>query len=181
MVEEEQQLIEEAKSGNASAFGVLYDQYMPQIYRFVLLRIGGGREEAEDLTREVFVNAWQNMPTYSERGFPLSSWLYQIARNRIIDHFRTKKSSVPLDECIATEELEEELGPDVDATLALERVQEAIAKLGEEQQTVLIMRFVEDRPTAEVAKVLGKTEGAIRLVQHRALRELRNMLITTEV
>lgn len=178
MVEEEQQLVEEAKSGNAEAFGALYDQYMPKIYRFVLLRVGGNREEAEDLTHEVFTHAWQNIPTYSERGFPLSSWLYQIARNRIIDHFRTKKSNVPLDEYVATEEIDEAFGPDVDATLALERVQEAIAKLGEEQQTVLIMRFVEDRPTSEVAKVLGKTEGAVRLVQHRALRALRDILIT---
>ncbi len=176
MVEEEQQLIEEAKSGNAEAFGILYNQYMPQIYRFVMLRVGSNREEAEDLTHEVFVHAWQNIPTYSERGFPLSSWLYQIARNRIIDHFRTKKSNVPLDDYAASEEVDTAFGPDVDVTLALERVQEAIRKLGEEQQTVLIMRFVEDRPTSEVARVLGKTEGAVRLVQHRALRALRDVL-----
>lgn len=178
MIEEEQQLIEEAKSGNATAFGTLYDQYMPQIYRFVSLRVGGTREEAEDLTHEVFVSAWQNMPTYAERGFPLSSWLYQIARNRIIDHFRTKKSDVPLDEHVVDEEHDGEIGPDVDAAMTLERVQLAITKLGEEQQTVLIMRFVEDRPTSEVAKVLGKTEGAIRLVQHRALAALRELLVT---
>lgn len=177
MIEEEQQLIEEAKSGNATAFGALYDQYMPQIYRFVTLRIGGNREEAEDLTHEVFVSAWQNISTYAERGFPLSSWLYQIARNRIIDHFRTKKSDVPLDDYVTIEEHDGEIGPDIDAAMTLARVQEAITKLGEEQQTVLIMRFVDDRPTSEVAKVLGKTEGAVRLVQHRALRALRDTLV----
>lgn len=178
MIEDEQQLIELAKRGNADAFGALYDQYMPQIYRFALLRMGS-QEEAEDLTHEVFVHAWQKIPTYEERGFPLTSWLYQIARNRIIDHFRTKKIELPIDEQIGDHDgIDEELGADVDATLALAKVKDAIAQLGGEQQTVLIMRFVEDRSTREVAHTLGKTEGAIRLIQHRALRALRDILVT---
>ena len=88
MLDGEKRIIQDAVGGEASAFGLLYDHYQPKIYRFVLVKVGR-REEAEDLTHQIFLHALQNIGSYEHLGFPFSSWLYQIARNQIIDHYRT--------------------------------------------------------------------------------------------
>ena len=92
---EEEQLIRSAVGGDSSAFGSLYDRYQPAIYRFIVVKVGS-REEAEDITHHVFLSAWQKVRTYKHRGHPFSSWLYQIARNMVIDHYRSKKNDVSL-------------------------------------------------------------------------------------
>lgn len=182
MLEGEQNLIRSARKGNASAFGALYDHYIAQIYRFIYLRVSG-REEAEDLTHEVFLSAWRNIPSYKHKGFPFSSWLYQIARNKVIDHFRTRKTTFPIEEVIErdldipallnTEE-------DLDIVLDLEKIRLAMQSLTEEQQSIIIMRFVEDMAPKEIAEVLGKSEGSVRLMQHRAINNLKAILRKTK-
>ena len=87
MLEDEHNLVARAKEGEAEAFGLLYDFYMPRIYRFVLFKVGR-REEAEDLTQGVFLKAWEHVEAYESRGYPFSSWLYRIARNTVTDHHR---------------------------------------------------------------------------------------------
>ena len=97
MIDGEEKLIQDAvKEGDSSAFGKLYDHYQPMIYRFVLIKVGR-REEAEDITHQVFLQAWQNIRTYRHRGHPFGSWLYRIARNQVIDHYRSRKDDVPLE------------------------------------------------------------------------------------
>jgi RNA polymerase sigma-70 factor (ECF subfamily) len=177
MLEGEKNLINAAKHGDSIAFGALYSHYLPQIYRFIYLKLSD-KSEAEDLTHEVFLSAWRTLPSYKHRGFPLSSWLYQIARNRIIDHFRTKKINYSIEEVgedhfsldtVSTDDL-------LDANLNLEKIKEAMKALPEEAQTVLILRYVEDMPPKEIAEVLEKSEGAVRLMQHRALLRLKKLL-----
>ena len=97
MLDGEHKLIESAVKGEASAFGSLYDYYQPKIYRFVLIKVSR-REEAEDLTHQVFLNAWQNIKSYEHIGFAFSSWLYQIARNQVIDYYRTRKKNISIEE-----------------------------------------------------------------------------------
>ena len=87
MIDGEEQLIRSAVGGDSSAFGSLYDHYQPMIYRFVVVKVGS-REEAEDITHHVFLSAWTKVRTYKHRGNPFSSWLYQIARNLVIDLFQ---------------------------------------------------------------------------------------------
>ena len=176
MIEGEQNLINQAKQGDASSFGVLYNKYLPQIYRFIFLKVSS-KTEAEDLAHEVFLNAWQNLPKYKDQGFPFSSWLYQIARNRTIDHFRTKKPIASID-ALAEEKIElvSVNNSNVDDFLQVGLVKSAIHELKEEHQNVLIMRFIEDMSPAQIANILGKSEGAVRLIQHRAIIELRELL-----
>lgn len=176
MLEDEQNLIREAKSGKKEAFGQLYDHYATPIYRFVALKVSG-REEAEDLTHETFLSAWQNLKSYKHQGFPFSSWLYQIARNKVIDHYRTRKQHASF------ENLDEDFLKVVGVTennleisLAMDQVRQAIARLGQEQQDVIIMKFVEDMPNEEIATALNKSEGAVRLLQHRAIQNLKEDL-----
>lgn len=176
MLGDEQSLISQAQNGQREAFGQLYDHYSAPIYRFVALKVGS-KEEAEDLTHETFLSAWQNLKNYKHQGFPFSSWLYQIARNKVIDHYRTKKqytSFENLDEDIL--KIVGVVENNLEVSLAMDQVKQAIAQLGQEQQDVIIMKFVEDLPNEEIAKALNKSEGAVRLLQHRAVQNLKEIL-----
>ncbi len=176
MIDGEDKLIQQAIKGRSSAFGSLYDYYQPKIYRFVLVKVGR-REEAEDLTHEVFKNAWLNIESYKDLGFPFSSWLYKIARNQITDHYRAARNETSIEKV----DPEYFIAPvsiqlDLSQKMEFERVKNAIQKLKPEYQDVIIMRFVEDAPIKEVAAFLEKSEGAVKLLQHRAMKELKTIL-----
>ena len=177
MLDGENKLIEMAIGGEASAFGSLYDYYQPKIYRFVFIKVSR-REEAEDLTHQVFVNAWLNIKNYREMGFPLGSWLYQIARNQVIDYYRTRKKESSLEEMDSEYfAVRNDSEYAFDADLEMARVKGAVQKLKPEQQDIIILRFVEDLSPKEIAEVIGKSEGAVKLIQHRALNQLRKLLL----
>jgi RNA polymerase sigma-70 factor (ECF subfamily) len=180
MLENEQNLIAKAATGDSEAFGVLYDEYHPQIYRFVFLKVSS-KEDAEDLTHQVFMNALEHMPGYRHQGFPFSSWLYRIARNAVIDHYRTRKEKVSLED--ADPEVfavSEDIQVDTNRVLEFEKVRKAIAKLSDLHQDVIIMRFVEELAIREVAVALKKSEGAVKLLQHRAIAELQRIIYELE-
>ena len=172
-MKEEELLVKKAQEGNAEAFGKLYDLYMPRIYRFIFLKVGT-RQDAEDLAQQVFVNAWQHLEGFEFRGFPFASWLYRIASNAVIDFYRTSRPSADLekipDEFVAQTASTER---DLDHAFDMATVKVALAKLDAEHQNVLILRFVDDLSTKEIAKVLEKSEGAVRVIQHRALKILK--------
>ncbi len=176
---EESELIQSAQQGDRRAFGELYDRYVTRIYRFILIKISH-KQDAEDLTSKVFTKAWESMGRFEARGFPFSSWLYRIASNAIIDHYRTSKQHEDLlqvsEEAVATSH---ELDETLDRHQDLVRVRTALAKLHDEYRAVLVMRFIDDSSTKEIAHALGKSEGAVRVLQHRALKELKRCLDTT--
>jgi RNA polymerase sigma-70 factor (ECF subfamily) len=174
MIDGEEKLIIDAISGEASAFGLLYDKYQPQIYRFIYLKVSH-REEAEDLAHQVFFKAWQNIGNYQIKGLPFTSWLYRIARNEVIDHYRTRKPNLNI------EIIEEPAGNDpveqgIDNAIKIEAIRKAILQLNQEQQDVIIMRFVEELSFGEIAKAMDKSHGAVRILQHRAIKNLRKIL-----
>lgn len=176
MLEGEDNLIRRAKKGEAEPFGQLYDHYIAPIYRFVLVKVNN-RAEAEDLTHDVFLSAWQNLKGYKHKGFPFSSWLYQIARNKVIDHYRTRKPHASIENL--DEDLLKVVGvveTNLNVVLEIEQVQKAITQLSPEQQDVIILKFTEDLSNEEIADALGKTEGAVRLLQHRAVNNLKALL-----
>jgi len=175
MLENEKQFIEEAKAGNQEAFGVIYNHYIAQIYRFVLFKVSG-KQIAEDLTHEAFLSAWQNIKNYKQKEFPISSWLYQIARNKVIDYYRTNKKNISID----TEEFDESsLGSEeqkgLDTPMSIAKIKSLIKFLKPEYQDVIIMRYVEDLDHKEIAKAINKSEGAVRLLQHRAIKNLKEL------
>lgn len=175
MLDGEDKIVALAVEGQPSAFGSLYEHYQPQIYRFIFLKVGS-KDEAEDLTHQVFLNAWTGIAKYKHRGFPFSSWLYQIARNQVVDHYRSKKDAISIEE-MDPDTLKEQFGTEgLDTALELERVMKAVRTLKTEYQDVLILRFVEDMTIKDVASALGKTEGAVKLLQHRALKILKDTL-----
>jgi len=176
MLDGEHLIIQSAIGGESSAFGLLYDHYQPQIYRFVAIKVGR-REDVEDLTHQVFLSAWQNIKSYTHRGFPFSSWLYRIARNQIADFYRARRETFSFEEVDAelfAHDPKIELAAEHHAVTA--RVMQAIRSLPPEHQDVLIMRFVEDLAVRDVAEALGKSEGAVKVMQHRAVKSLKDIL-----
>jgi len=178
MLDGDKNLIERAIGGEAEAFGQLYDKYQSGIYRFIYLKVGL-REEAEDLTHQVFLKSWQNISGYNFRGFPFSSWLYSIARNQVIDFYRLKKEIVRI-ESIAELKTENDSQISLDKKTDLARVKNAILELNDEQQNVIILRFIEDFSISETALALDKSESAIKLLQHRAVKNLKKIIKINE-
>ena len=176
MIDGEEELIKSAVGGDSSAFGSLYDHYQPMIYRFVVVKVGS-REEAEDITHHVFLSAWTKVRTYKHRGNPFSSWLYQIARNLVIDHYRLQKGDISLDKLDPDSSfIPAVTQDDLFTKIQLEKVHRAIAELKPDYQDVIILRFIEDLPLKEAATILKKSEGAVKLAQHRAIKELKKKL-----
>ena len=173
---EEEKLIRSAVEGDSSAFGSLYDHYQPAIYRFIIIKVGS-REEAEDITHQVFLSAWAKVRAYKHRGHPFSSWLYQIARNMVIDHYRSKHDDISLEKIDPESSIIPAVAQsDLSIKLQLEKVHAAIKGLKPDYQDVIILRFIEDLPLKEVSAILKKSEGAVKLVQHRAIKELKKAL-----
>ena len=176
MIEDERNLIIRAKGGEAEAFGLLYDEYLPKIYRFVLLKTGH-REEAEDLTHQVFLQAWKSLKSYNDQGYPFSSWLYRIARNLTVDYYRRFRLNIPLEESRffgAKDEID--LAVNFDLSKESTRLTVAIQKLKDIEQTVIIMRFIDELSIKETAGAIDKSEGAVKLIQHRAIQKLKKLM-----
>lgn len=179
MLDSEVDIIRSAVSGDASAFGRLYDHYQPQIYRFVVLKVGR-REEAEDITHHVFLHAWLNIKQYSHRGHPFGSWLYKIARNKVIDYYRSHKDDLPLEE--ADPDIFAAHGHELDRVhnkLQMAKVRRVLAGLKEDYQDVILLRFMEELSLKETAAIMKRSEGAIKVLQHRAIKAAKDALDIT--
>ncbi len=176
-MEDERDLVLKAKRGDSTAFGALYDKHLPAIYRFILLKVGGRKGEAEDLTHEVFLSAWRNVRSFEFKGYPFSSWLYRIARNAVIDHYRTAKKNVSL-ESVPEDVFAErsDISDKVDVGFDMRKVRVHLARLEPVYQDVLLMKFVEEMSNQEIAAALEKSEGAVRVIQHRALKQLKKYI-----
>ncbi|MBL8030502.1 MAG: sigma-70 family RNA polymerase sigma factor [Candidatus Doudnabacteria bacterium] len=161
------------KKGEDGAFGKLYELYFTKIYRFVYYRVGH-KETAEDITEEVFIKVYSKITSLDQPG-AFEGWLYQIARNLVIDHYRKQKLTVALEDVENT--LEYESG--IIDVLILEQDQKNILKLlkqlSSDEQAVLKMKFFEDLENSTIAKLLSKSEGAVRVIQHRAIAKLQKL------
>jgi RNA polymerase sigma-70 factor (ECF subfamily) len=167
--------IERAKSDPA-AFGLLYDRYASQIYRFVRARV---RDDgiAEDITAEVFLSALRHIKGYQDQGRPFSCWLYRIAVNAVASHYRNKRSPLSLDEHL---ELVSPVIDPLDEVVGRERLRivwEAVDRLPAQQRAAMILKFSEDMTMEEVGAVLGKSQAAAKLLIYRAMQRLRRELV----
>ena len=171
---DERHLVEQAKSGDAEAFGQLYDACIDRVYRFIFFRVSDV-PTAEDLTSQVFLKAWQNLGRYRPTG-PFLAWLYAIARNTVIDHYRTYKQTVSLDEAAPIAAQDDKLDELVELKFKMSSVQESLQYLTEEQQEVITLKFIAEYDTDQIARRMGKSEGAIRALQMRALQALAKVM-----
>lgn len=168
-------LIGRAKRRDAEAFGVLYERYVDRVYRYIAYRTSS-QALAEDLTAEVFLNAWKSIERYEDRGYVFSAWLLRIAHNEVTDYYRKKQATVPLPEADVPRTSSHSPGALVELLEEQQTLVAAMNQLPDEWRQVLILRFVEEFSFEEVAAVLGKSSGACRVIQHRALARLREIL-----
>lgn len=175
---DEKVLIERAIRGDANAFGELYSQHLDAIYRYIFFRTGD-QQEAEDLTENVFLKAWEALPGYKDYGNPFSSWLYRIAHNVVVDHHRRIKPVLGNSDIDLLESHQDTKADTLGLVLEAEQVEElgkAIIQLTLEQQQVIILRFIEGLSHAEISAIIGKNEGTCRMIQHRGLSTLQKLL-----
>jgi RNA polymerase sigma-70 factor (ECF subfamily) len=178
MSEDESRLIELAQRGDANACAALYGRHYDAIYRYCYYRVSDS-ELAQDLTSEVFVRMVEKLDTFRSRGRPLVAWLYTIARNLVTDAHRKKGKVVhiPLDETLHLDgDHHADLARGVDRRLAADCLAAALEHLTEEQRYVILLRFIEGLNSGQVACILSKSEGAVKALQHRALKALRRAL-----
>jgi RNA polymerase sigma-70 factor (ECF subfamily) len=171
----EEKLIARAVRRDAAAFGILYEHYLDRIYRYVYYR-SGSTGETEDLTDQVFLKAWEAIDRYENRGVPFIAWLYRLAHNLVVDQYRARRPTMPLEAISEAEEPGADVVDAVEAQLDAEEVRGAIQKLSPEHQQLIALRFVEGLSHAEVALIIGKSEGATRVIQYRALQALARAL-----
>jgi len=164
------QLAAKAKNGDQAAFGQIYEFFFQKIYKFIFYRVGH-KQIAEDLAEEVFIKAYAKIASL-DRSEMFEGWLYQIARNNIVDYYRQKKLTVDLQAVENTLEYETNIVDLLNLQYQQAILLKLLKELGAEQQQVLKMKFLEDLDTAEIAEILGKSESNIRVIQHRALGKL---------
>jgi RNA polymerase sigma-70 factor (ECF subfamily) len=162
-------------SGDSEAFAQLYDAYVERVYRYIYFRVSND-SLAEDLTSQVFLKAWEHLGTYQPGSSPFLAWLYTIARNQVIDHYRTQKESVPLEQAMAIPSEGRTVSEQVEIRFELQAMRDALQFLTEEQQQVLILKFIAGMETREIAQMMKKAEGAVRALQMRALQTLAKFM-----
>jgi RNA polymerase sigma-70 factor, ECF subfamily len=170
-------LVELARGGDADAFGLLYDHYQSSVYRFLYYRTRS-QALAEDLTSETFFRALRNMTSFRWQGKDFGAWLMTIARNLATDHFKAGRTRLEL--------TTEDMGAHDDATegpeeavlagLTNELLLQALTELPNEQRDCLVMRFLQSMSIAETAAALGRTEGAVKQLQLRGVRNLAKLM-----
>ena len=169
---DEQHLVRLSQQGSQDAFACLYDTYIERIYRYVYFRVADV-ELAEDITSQVFLKSWERLSSFQVGSSPFVAWLYRIAHNAVIDYYRTRKVSIPLDDASPVEiSHEDRVDEKLDRQLESQALCRALKNLTDEQQQVLILKFIEGLSTFEIARRLGKQQGAIRALQMRALQGL---------
>ena len=169
------ELVERAKNGDALAYGRIFRLCYRGIYDYVIRRVGNQRD-AEDLTMQVFLKGFDHIGSYEERGYTVNSWLFRIAHNLVVDHFRTQRETpepivpgreptylpLPEEEVIETEETK--------------RLRDEIMQLPPAQAEVLVLRFIEGLGVAETARVLDKKEVTVRTLQFKGLKNLKKRM-----
>jgi RNA polymerase sigma-70 factor (ECF subfamily) len=177
-VQDEESLVRRAQKHDQEAFAQLYEEHFDKIYRYVTLRIGN-ETEAEDMTQQVFLNALQSISSFKWKGIPFSAWLFRIAHNQVVDYLRKKKrTAVPLNESLASSDDTPQLV--AEHKLDIEQLLLATRQLTEAQREVISLRFASELSIAQVAKVMGRSQGAVKALQHSAIVALRKALPVTE-
>lgn len=171
---EDEILIDRATAGDREAFGELYERYISRVYRHVFYMVNDV-DVAQDLTEQTFLRALEAIQRYEKRGIPLLAWLLRIARNLSLNNQRVQRNNSSIrknsEDAVAA-------SPEscCEAKLNGEEVRQAVGALEGDQRQVIVLRFMDGLSYADVARVLGKSVGAVRVAQYRALRALRRRL-----
>ena len=174
-MQDEESLVRRAQQHDQEAFAQLYEENFDKIYRYIALKIGN-KTEAEDMTQQVFLNAIKSLSSFKWKGIPFSAWLFRIAHNQMVDYLRkkTKRITVPLTEPLVNTDDNPELV--AEQNLDMERLLSATRRLTRAQREVISLRFPGGLSIAEADRVMGRSQGAVKALQHSAIVALRKEL-----
>jgi RNA polymerase sigma-70 factor (ECF subfamily) len=174
---DDDQAIQKAIQGDPEAFSALYERFVSRIYNYIYYRTGSPYD-AEDLTERVFLRALAHIQTYNNRGVPFSAWLYRIAHNLVANWHRdnSRRKEVPLEDQKNLRMRSEQPEVELVQNQEQESLLQAIRKLPEDRQQLIILKFVEHLSNSEVATIMNRSEGAIKSLYHRTLLTLRELI-----
>ena len=171
-------LVRKAQEGDAASCAGLYEVFYDKIYRYVMFKTGNV-SDAEDITEEVFLRMLESIDSFKWQGFPFSSWLFRIAHNLVVDHYRKKgrQKTTPLEDASTkVGAITYDVDTQLDVELSMTQVYEAMEGLTKLQKEVLSLRFAAGLSVLETAESLGKKENAVKALQHAAIKKLRGLL-----
>ncbi|NUT97347.1 MAG: sigma-70 family RNA polymerase sigma factor [Saccharothrix sp.] len=170
-------LVRAAQAGDTDAFGLLYDRYVDVVYRYVLFRVGD-RTLAEDVTSETFLRALRSIGSISYQGRDVGAWFVTIARNIVFDHVKSSRYRLEVTTAEPDDNREVASGPEQEVLTdaANAELLRCVAQLGDDQRECITLRFIQGLSVAETAAKMGRNEGAIKALQHRAVRRLAQLL-----
>ena len=170
-------LVQAAQLGDTSAFGQLYDRYVDSVFRYVLFRVGD-RTLAEDVTSETFLRAFRRIASISYQGRDVGAWFVTIARNLVLDHVKSSRFKLEIATADPGDGNSVESGPESQVMTQLTHVEllRCVKLLGDDQRECIVLRFLQGLSVSETANVMGRNEGAIKALQHRAVRRLAQLL-----
>lgn len=164
-------LVHDSRNGERAAFGILYDRYLDKIYRFIYYKTWN-KEIAEDITSDVFHKAFERLHSFDSTKGTFSAWIYRIARNTIIDHYRTQKKTVPIEDVFDLGEDDRTID-EQDTLLTLGKVEEFMKTLTARQRELITLRIWEELPYREIAEIIGGTEDSVKMAFSRTMKDLR--------
>lgn len=169
----EAEIVEAAKT-DPMAFGELYERYYVRVYRYIYHRVGHA-SDAEDVTGLVFMKALEGLPSYRQRGNGFAPWLFRIARNAVIDHYRRRRPQATLDQLLFAPDEADPVG-DVLGKERRNELARLVEHLSADQRDVVLLRYASDLSFSEIATIVQKNEAAVRMLLHRGLKKLKVVL-----
>jgi RNA polymerase sigma-70 factor, ECF subfamily len=170
-------LVEAAQQGDTQAFGQLYDRYVDSVFRYALFRVGD-RTLAEDVTSETFLRAFRRITSVSYQGRDVGAWFITIARNLVLDHVKSSRFKLEVATADPDDGSALQAGPEHQVLTRFTHVEllRCVQQLGDDQRECIVLRFLQGLSVAETAAIMDRNEGAIKALQHRAVRRLAQLL-----
>ena len=169
------ELVIAAQAGDKESFGKLYDHFFDSIYRYASFRLP--QDIAEDITADIFIKSWEKLHTYNLRkNIPFGAWIFRIARNMVIDTYRTQKKSISLQDELVDQDVLNQVEASVKQKFLHKTLRKAMDRLPTKYRDVLQLAYMADMPHSQIAKVLNTSEGSVRVLKFRALKKLELLL-----
>lgn len=171
-MDNEIEIVKKIQAGDGASFGLLYDFYFDKIYRFIYYKVFS-QDIAEDLTSDTFLKALEKIGSFNKEKGSFNSWLYQIARNTVIDYYRTKKDNLPIDDAFDLP-VENRTVEQLDALAGLAKIEAYLKQLPARSREIIVLRVWEERSFKEIAELTGNSEASSKMAFSRAIKQLRD-------
>lgn len=169
-------LVKESQEGNTESFAKIYDFYVDPVYRYIVFKVG--KEEAMDLTENLFIKVWENIKSYKTGRYYFSSWIFKIAHNLVVDHYRLARDVVSLTIDLPDEKSHADPVSLTEKGLSNAVLSKALAKLKQNYREIILLKYINELDNREIARIIRKGEGTVRILQFRALKALKQVLET---